>query len=180
MANWAFTSYAIEGPVEVLRKIYSAILHPQIREGSSPGWEGNVCITLGATWKEGHTSEGGKYLRGFINGEPWFNENGTLRFDTEEAWGVTDFDEVLQDKFPDIKVYWVTEEPNMEVYRTNDKEAKYFKDRYYIDTCVDGNYQSEYFTNEKSALKWLSKITKGKVKSLKDRKSTRLNSSHII
>ena len=36
--------------------------------------------------------------------------NDTLSFYAEEAWGLTDFNEVLAEHFPDIKIYWVVEE----------------------------------------------------------------------
>lgn len=158
MANWAFTSYAIEGPVDILRKIYNVILHHPVQEGSSPRWEGNICTALDAKWDEKKS-----YLRGFISGEPKFTEDCVLRFDAEEAWGVTDFNEILENKFPDIKVYWVTEEMDCEVYQTNDADGKYFKDKYYVDTCINGNYQAEYFRSKEAVFKWLWKITKGKV-----------------
>lgn len=167
MANWAYTSYAIEGPKETLEKIEQAILHHPVKEGSSDGWEGNILMALNGTddWKS--TS----YMRGFINEEPWYEEShGALRFSAEEAWGVTDFDEELMSIFPDIKVYWITEEPGMAVYQTNDKEGKYFKDRFYVDTCIDNadtytdnDYKDEYFETEKDAYEWIAEITKGKV-----------------
>ena len=169
MANWAFTSYAIEGPKETLQKIEQAILHHDVEEGSSENWEGNILHALDIKWLDrSQDRENGKYMRGFISdSEPWYYNN-TLRFDAKEAWGITDFDEVLMETFPDIKVYWVVEEPGMEIYQTNDKEGKYFKDRFYVDTCIEGNYQSEYFIYKSSVFKWLHDITNGRVKSEQD------------
>ena len=162
MANWAFTSYAIEGPKETLLKIEDAILHPTQPEGADEGWEGGVLNTLGITYEERGPGGTGKYMRGFVKEEPWWDSN-VLRFDAEEAWGITDFYEVLEENFPDIKVYWTTEESGCEVYATNDKEGKYFSDRVYVDTCINGNYQMDYFTSEDTAYAWLGKITNGKV-----------------
>jgi hypothetical protein len=51
----------------------------------------------------------------------------------------------------------------MEIYFTNDREGKYFKDRFYVDTCIDNDYKDEYFETEKDALEWIAEITKGKV-----------------
>lgn len=158
--NEAFVSYAIEGPKEILQKIEKAlILHP-IKENSSSSWEGNVLIALhdnSAIWmpkKEHH-------MRGFINEESWWwdNNTGALRFDAVESGGVTDFDEELKELFPEIKVFWTVNSDDDELYATNDKEGKYFKDRYYIDTCIKGDYQSDYFTKEQDALAWIAKIT---------------------
>ena len=154
MANWAFTDYTIEGPIETLRKIYNAIKEHPVQEKSDEKWEGNVIIALN-----------GDYLRGFINKDSYLldEEKGILMFDAEEAWGVTDFDEELKKLFPDIKVYWESEEPGEGIYVTNDKEAKYFKHRFCIDTCVNGNYESGYFKYKSDVFKWLHDITDGKV-----------------
>lgn len=47
MANWADTNYVIEGPEEVLKKLYKALEHHETAEGSSSDWEGNVLKALG-------------------------------------------------------------------------------------------------------------------------------------
>ena len=75
MANWAYTSYAIEGNKESLEKIYEAILHPDVKEGSTEGWEGNVLRALGIEWEDGTPNGKGKDLRGFINDEPWWGND---------------------------------------------------------------------------------------------------------
>ena len=171
MANWAYTSYAIEGPEELLEKINRAIIDHPVSEGADEHWEGDILNALGCKWVSSNDDrENGKYMRGFISDEPWWqdDEHTALRFDAEEAWGVTDFDEVLHENFPEVKVYWTTEEGGMEIYETNDKEGKYFTDRVYVDTCINGNYQSDYFTNEKDAREWLCKWTNGKVKTEED------------
>ena len=170
MANWAYTSYAVEGSKETLKKLEQAILYPDIQEGSAEGWEGNVLRALGITWKQNSPDGSGYYMRGFINDEPWWQEEdyAILRFDAEEAWGITDFDEVLTENFPELKVYWSTEETGMGIYKTNDKEGKYFPERFWVDTCIDGNYRSEYFKNEEAVYNWLSGITDGKVKNAQD------------
>ena len=51
MANWASSSYVIEGPAKTLKKIYKAIKHPVVQEKSSEDWEGNVLLTLGINWE---------------------------------------------------------------------------------------------------------------------------------
>ena len=163
MPNWAYTSYAIEGPHETLQKIEQAILHHDIQENSSEYWEGNTLHALGITWDK--RPDGNTYrLRGFINEKPWWDGNA-LKFYAEEAWGLTDFSELLKNHFPDIKVYWVVEESGMGLYGTNDKEGKYFPEMSYVDTCSDGNYDAEYFTYKSDAFKWLHDLTNGRVNS---------------
>lgn len=168
MANWASTSYVVEGPKETLQKIYDAIQHPTVIEpNSDESWEGNVLNTLNIKWiNRNDDRENGKYMRGFLSGAYWVDDN--LRFDAEEAWGVTDFDEVLESNFPDIKVYWSTEESGMGIYETNDKEGKYFKDRFYADVCIKDVYYCHYFQFKSSLIKWLFDITEGKIKSEED------------
>ena len=173
MANWASTSYAIEGPKETLQRIYNAIQHHPVEEDSSDAWEGNVLAALGIEWERRELNSetlkpSGYYMRGFISDDPWWDDNESLRFDAEEAWGVTDFYVVLEKNLPDIKVFYVVEEPGEGIYATNDKEGKYFPDRYYVDTCINDNYQSEYFIEEKRVYEWLSYLTYGKVRTPED------------
>lgn len=48
------------------------------------------------------------------------------------------------------------EESGCDVYCTNDKEGKYFPERYWADTAQDDIYQSEYFVTEEAMYKWLN------------------------
>lgn len=169
MANWASTSYVIEGNPETLEKIHDAILHHKVQEGSNSNWEGNVLIALGID-KELLADRANGYIRGFIQGDSWFDGN-TLKFDAEEAWGVTDFDDYLAELFDDIRIYWISEEPGMRIYQTNDADGKYFPDRFYVDTCIDGEYESEYFKTKQAAYDWLAEITDGRVSSEEDAES---------
>lgn len=166
MANWAYTVYAIEGPKNTLARIYNAIMHHEVEEGSDDDWEGNVLKALGLKWLDrSEDREKGKYMRGFLIDTKGiqFNpeEDTVLKFDANEAWGVTDFDEVLMENFPDIKVYWTSEESGMEVYQTNDKEGKYFNDRFYVDLAINNIYDFNYFSDEKSMWQWLSDKVSG-------------------
>lgn len=165
MPNWAFTEYAIEGPKETLQKIEQAILHHDMEEGSSKDWEGNILNALGINWVRRDLDRmKGLYMRGFIHDGPWWIENDTvLRFCAEEAWGATDFHIALEAGLP-VKVFYSVEEEGEGIYATNDKKGKYFNDKYYIDICIDGDYNSEYFTTDGEALKWLYATTNGKVK----------------
>ena len=162
MANWASTAYAIEGPKEALEKIEKAILEHPVEEGSSEDWEGNVLKALNIDWEPNTPDGKGYYMRGFIQDEPWF-DGDTLRFYAEEAWGATDFHEVLEKNIPDIKVFYVVEEEGGDVYATNDKEGKYFPERYWVNICINNDWDSDYFTEESSIYTWLSKKTNGEV-----------------
>ena len=166
MANWAFTDYVVEGPHETLAKIYEAIKNPDTSEGDE-GWEGGVLKALGITWEERTPDGKGLYMRGFIQEEPSLGEN-TLEFYAQEAWGATDFNEALEGAFPDIKVFYKVGEEGGEVYATNDKEGKYFSERFYVDTAIDDEYDSEYFKDEESMWQWLTQRFQQKIHSMKD------------
>ena len=168
MANWAWTQYVVEGPKKTLNKIEKALKHPDVQENSSPSWEGNVLRALKIEWEQKTSEDKGsyssKYMRGFIAEISWGNKEHTLlRFDAEEAWGITDFGEVLEGAFKDIKIYYESEEPGMGIFITNDKDGKYFKDRFYADVCINGDYYSDYFIKEEEMYHCISKWSNGKI-----------------
>ena len=175
MANWALTDYAIEGPKETLQKIYDAINHHSVQEGSSDNWEGNVLNALNIKWESRKVERDGDdikfsgyYMQGFITQESVEFGGDAIHFYAEEAWGKTDFNEALEKNISGIKVYWVVEEEGEDIYATNDKEGKYFPHRYCVDTCIKDYYSSNYFVKEEEIYKWLSEITKGEIKSPND------------
>ena len=149
MANMASVSYAIEGPKEILQKINDAIV-VAIHTDDNKYELYKAAEYLRLPIEEGKTRLGGE-----ISEEPEIKDS-VLRFWAEERWGLQDFNELLEQKFPDIKVFWVVEESDCEVYCTNDKEGKYFPERYFCDTAQDDIYQSEYFTTEEAMYKWLN------------------------
>ena len=150
----ASVAYAIEGPKETLNKIFQAIV-TAIHTDDNRYEEYKACEYLEIPIEEGKTRLGGE-----ISEEPHFDYSqghSALRFSAEERWGLQDFEELLRQRFPGIKVYWVVEESGCEVFCTNDREGKYFPDRYWVDTAQDDVYQSEYFRTEEAMYKWLSK-----------------------
>ena len=123
MANMASVSYAIEGPKEILQKINEAIVVAIHTD------DNRYELYKAAEYLKLPIEEGKTRLGGEISDEPTWDENtGALRFWSEERWGLQDFAELLEKHFPDIKVYWVVEECECEVYCTNDKEGKYQND----------------------------------------------------
>lgn len=154
MANWASTSYRIEGSKSDLQRVFNVIddfmseRRKPIEEDASKEWEGNIVKALGATDEQVSKS----YLRGFI--QDYEKDGDNIRIEAEEAWGATDLRHVLAQLMPGLTVYYIVEEPGCEVYATNDDEGKYFPERYYVDTCIGGNYYSDYFKKEKEAMKF--------------------------
>ncbi len=158
MANWASTSYAIEGSKSDLEKVFNAIdgfmkgkMKP-VEENASKDWEGNIVKALGATDEQVSNN----YLRGFIQ---YYEMDGdTIRIDAEEAWGASDFRHVLKRLMPGLTIYYIVEEMGCEVYATNDKDGKYFIDHFYVDACVNGNYKSEYFVDKEQAMSYVANL----------------------
>ena len=165
MANIASVTYAIEGPQEVLNKINEAIV-------VTVNSDDNRYEMYQAAEYLNLPIEDGTRLGGEIEEEPtWDERTGALKFWSEERWGLQDFAELLEEKFPDIRIYWMVEEPGMEIYCTNDAEGKYFPERYWVDTCIDSIYNSEYFETEQQVYEWLDKLTHGRVKTKEDAES---------
>ena len=158
MANWASTSYRIEGSESDLKRLFNVMdsfLTDKCKpaeENVSKDWEGNIVKALGAT-EEQMTQN---YLRGFI--QEYEMDGGVISIEADEAWGATDFRHVLENLMPGLTVYYVVEEPGCEVYATNDAESKYFIDKFYVDACVNGNYESDYFETEKQAMSYAAEV----------------------
>lgn len=158
MANWASTSYCIEGSKKDLKRLYKLIdgfmtgKEKPFWEDSAENWLGNVIKALGATEEQMKNN----YLRGFI--ETYELDGDVLRIAAEEAWGTTDFRHILKKLMPELTIYYIVEEPGFEVYATNDADGKYFTDKFYVDACVNGNYESDYFETEKQAMAYAAEL----------------------
>lgn len=160
MANWASTSYAIEGSKSDLERVFNVIdgfvkgnVKP-VEENTSKEWEGNIVTALGATDEQMKNN----YLRGFI--QTYEIIGGVLHLEAEEAWGTTDFRHLLAKLMPELTIYYIVEECGCEVYATNDCDGKYFTESYYVDICIDGDYFSEYFDTEKQVLAYVAQLLK--------------------
>lgn len=62
-------------------------------------------------------------------------------------------------KYPSIRYYFQSEEPGMVEYLTNDKEGKYFKDKYCVDVYTpEKEFKHKHFLDEQCMYKWLGDI----------------------
>ena len=159
MPNWASTNYSIEGGKRELGKIYEAVKQCMTQ---NQNWEGEILKALGATDKQLEKSS----LRGFI--DYYQNCNDYIRIEAEEAWGTTDFRNVLLELMPDLTIFYSVEEPGCEVYATNDHEGKYYPERFYVDACIEDTYHSEYFEKEEDALAFAAELLGRKKMSKED------------
>ena len=155
MANTAITEYRIEGPACTLKRINETI--ESLRNGdlkplqdSYSRWEGNIILLLGGDVK-------GHGMRGSIVDSSF--DGTTLSILAEEAWTVTDFRHALTQIFPDLTVYFRTEECGCDVFISNDVDRKYFTEDCLLDACVDGDCFGDYFPTYEDAQKYLLERT---------------------
>lgn len=168
MANWASTSYAIEGNKSDLERMFNVIndfvksnVKP-VEANASKEWEGNIVKALGASEEQMKNN----YLRGFI--QTYEIIDGVLYIEAEEAWGATDFRHLLAKLMPKITIYYIVEECGCEVYATNDCDGKYFTESYYVDICIDGDYFNDYFNTEEQVLSYVAQLLKKESVTMKD------------
>lgn len=158
MANWASTSYRIEGSKNDLKKVYDVIDNfvkgksKPVQETASKEWEGNIVKALGASDEQPEKN----YLRGFI-GKYELDEE-VLRISAEEAWGATDFRHLLGKLMPELTIYYIVEEAGCDVFATNDIDGKYFLERYLVDAYVKNADFYEYFDTEKQMKNFVSSL----------------------
>lgn len=158
MANWASTSYRIEGSKSDLERVFGVIDDfikgrvASTREDATADWEGNIVKALGAMDEEIDNN----YLRGFI--QDYELDGDTIRIEAEEAWGATDFRHVLGKLMPDRTIYYIVEEAGCEVFATNDTDGKYYPERYLVDAYVKDVDYYEYFETEKQMKSFVSSL----------------------
>ena len=148
MPNWCYTSYAVEGPKEQLQKLSDLMDHvasmPQpglIKNDFGSSWLGNLVSALGID----PLSQPELRCRGeYYNVD--LNQLGYMTFDTMTAWCEADGTRhLIEEKFPGVHLYFISEEFGCNYWETNDVEGKYFSERYYFraenfDDENDGNY----------------------------------------
>ena len=61
------------------------------------------------------------------------HDDEVLTINMEKTWteqeGVRHF---LEQTFPDIRIYYIEEEPGFDIFQTNDSEGIYFPERYFL------------------------------------------------
>lgn len=164
MSNWCSTSYAIEGDVQEVKELYELMKELEERKELSvkndfgTTWLGCLVNALGGDWNE-------VWCRGYWSGLEV--ENGVLKFITETAWSPCNatFNFVCQ-KFSSLRCYFQSEELGMSEYKTNDRDSKYFTDRYVVEISTpDNEYGREYFMDLTAAFKWIEEMCGQPVKS---------------
>lgn len=143
MPNWCTTSYTAIGDKKELQELHDKMQElagyetALVPNDFGPTWLGCLVTALGGDWKE-------IYCRGYY-WEPDL-EDDRLRFMTETAWGEpTETIAFLEEKFPNIRFFFLAEEPGMEYFVTNDSEGVAYDERYYINGpgCADATYYTQ-------------------------------------
>ena len=167
MPNWCSTAYVIEGDAKEVKSLYELMKglqerkEPSVKNGFGTTWLGCLVDALGGDWNEVWCR--GEWDTPLLDGE-------VLRLSTMTAWSPCNetFDFVCK-KFPSLRYFYQSEEPGMVEYRTNDREGKYFPDKYIADVCTDdGEYLTEYFADMSGLFEWLEDLAERPVKSQKE------------
>lgn len=158
MPDWCDCTYKCVGNLKKVRSLHKALKYIDkrktsiIKNGFGKWWLGNLVVKLGGNWE--------KYRgRGEIT---YYELDGNkLTVCQNTAWceqeGVR---EIIEEKFPSVRVYYREEECGCGVYHTNDASGEYFPGRYYLDSYDD---DSEYFTTIEEAAEYVSGIIGEKV-----------------
>lgn len=156
MPNWCDCVYKCVGDPKEVRSLHKVLKYIDKRKtsivdnGFGKWWLGNLVTKLGGNWE--------KYR---CRGEIIYYElnDNVLTIDQSTAWceqeGVR---QIIEEKFPSIKVYYREEEQGCGVFYTNDSSGEYFPERYYLDSYDD----SEYFRTIEEAAMYVSEIV-GKI-----------------
>ena len=81
-----------------------------------------------------------------------------FKVQTESAWcpNVDVFLTIIRDKFQgELEMEYCSEEPGMAIYINTDEEGFFFTDRYYLDSCINDKYETEYFESKEEVIKWI-------------------------
>lgn len=155
MANWCFSNYIIEGPKEdldALDNIMTSLKQmekPLVENGFGVWWCGCIVAILG-----GNTQE--IYCRGEVIDYSY--EGGVIKMQIESAWSeLREFRLFLLKKLPKLKFYYQSEEPEMCVFNTNDKDGRYFSERWLLDWNDEAKnlYIYEYFKDLPAVIEYL-------------------------
>lgn len=153
MANWVDTSYHITGNAKDMEDLYELIRsfidgkREPMEKDADKSWEGNIVLALGESVEN-------KYIRGFIRYVDFDGE--VLTLDADEAWQVTDFEEILRSHYKDMEILYMGEEWGDEYFITNDKDKKVYSNRFAVNTVIDGDSDYECHETEEYALHYVA------------------------
>jgi hypothetical protein len=144
MPNWCFSSYVFEGKKEEIADLHKKLQSltelptPLVENDFGKLWLGCVVTLFGGDWNVINCHGNIDSLN-----EP---KETILSLTTSTAWSdipeVWDF--VLK-QYPSVKYYFCAEESGNCYYSTNDKEGKFFSDRFIVE---QDDADTEYYSDE--------------------------------
>ena len=153
MPNWCCTTYRVFGDKEQRDKLFNILNElkdlpePRVKNGFGNLWLGCIVDYLGGDWNK-------IYCRGDI--VDYGKTEDYVQMEAETAWReMHEFRHYVEKKMPGLKFIYISDEPGMCEYYTNDKNYKVFHTRYGLDF---GNCDSEWFENLEEMANWMNNI----------------------
>lgn len=155
MPNWCSTDYYVLGSRKEIMDLSKRMERLEnrkkslINNGFGNTWLGNLVNNLGGDWEN-------VYCRGEWMCREWNKEKNTLTFTTETAWQeMKEWRKFIESCYKTIKILYVTEEPGMGIYKTNDLNQIFFKAKFVLDYGED----VEYFETLDQAIVFIEELT---------------------
>lgn len=155
MPNWCSTDYYVLGSRKEIMDLSKRMERLEnrkkslINNGFGNTWLGNLVNNLGGDWEN-------VYCRGEWMCREWNKEKNTLTFTTETAWQeMKEWRRFIESCYKTIKILYVTEEPGMGIYKTNDLNEIFFKAKFVLDYGED----IEYFETLDQAIVFIEELT---------------------
>lgn len=160
MANICLTNYIVTGKESELRDLYSKM---EFANESENALDISYCYflvtTLGCEYPDFYCR--GDFYDVFIEekeGEPPY-----LSFVIESAWReLSEWRAFINSKYPHLKFYFIAEEYGEDIFETNDKDHKYFVDKYILH--IDGDNEYFRFDEQEDIVKRINGATNLNVK----------------
>jgi hypothetical protein len=66
------------------------------------------------------------------------------------------FRKIISDKYgEDLDMEYCSKEPGMGIFINTDEEGFFFTDRYYLNGCINSEYETECFESKQELLNWI-------------------------
>ena len=162
MANTCCTNYILVGPKPDLEAVKKAI------EEAKEGLIGlsrieNVLAALGVKPSD-------KDLREDITGVYWSDDGKDLVVEAESSWDakLDAWRDIRKQRFPNVKVFFQTEEFGCNYFNSNDPGGLYFPNKIAVDWGDDKDGGVDYFEDEDALVMWASKKFSKEFKNYED------------
>ena len=164
MVNWCTTAYVIEGDAKELESLYEAMTEIKMGKNTNVedpfGTVGLLCLVKDLNGDRNKMDCRGYWKNLEINGD-------TLKVTTLTAWKpsnkILDF---ICEKYPSFDYYYRAEEPGKLIYETNDRNGKYFPEKYRVEIFTrEEVLHTKYFTKLSAVYGWFEELSGQLVKS---------------